>query len=368
MKRLKKADNASSPKIGILTVRGKSGFRGDRKNYIDLIRTGKKMGVLVYVVTCEDIDFEIQAVTGYLYDVKRKQWLKKMMPIPDVFYNRIPYRHFEQRSDVKKVLHSIASSPHIHMFNQRFFDKWGLYQMMQQHPDLSRILPETRLLTSKHVLYQMIKTYPTVYLKPVEGKAGKGILRITGRSDGYQASRQQNQRMIHRTFKQLDALWRYIHSHISNQTYLIQQGIDLVKYRNAPFDIRVLAQKNGKGSWEISGIGARVAGQDRITTHVPRGGKIASPGVVLRDNFSKDRTASLLAKISNRALKIAEHLEHSTGLMGETSMDIGIDRKGNLWFFEANAKPMKFDEPHIRKKSLQNIIAYCLFLSGSQRS
>lgn len=343
-------------------------FRGDRKNYIDLIRTGKKMGVLVFVVTCEDIDFEKQLVTGYFYDDNRKKWTKKTMPIPAVLYNRIPYRHLEQRSDVKKVLQSIASSPHIHMFNQRFFDKWGLYQIMQQHPDLSRMLPETRLLNAKQVLHQMIQTYRTVYLKPVEGKAGKGIIRIAVTDDGYQVTRQQNQRMIHKSFQHAEPLWKYILTHISNQPYLVQQGIDLVKYRRSPFDIRILVQKNGRGVWSVSGVGARVAGQDRITTHVPRGGKIARPDHVLRQNFSREKTNSLLSSIKNRAVKIAEHLEQSTGLMGEASMDIGIDRKGKLWFFEANAKPMKFDEPHIRKKSLQNIIAYSLFLSGSHHS
>lgn len=30
-------------------------------------------------------------------------------------------------------------------------------------------------------------------------------------------------------------------------------------------------------------------------------------------------------------------------------MDLGIDDLGEIWFFEANAKPMKFDEPQIRK-------------------
>jgi len=44
------------------------------------------------------------------------------------------------------------------------------------------------------------------------------------------------------------------------------------------------------------------------------------------------------------------------------SMDLGVDKQGNIWFFEANSKPMKFDEPHIRQKSLERIFQYSRFL------
>jgi hypothetical protein len=40
------------------------------------------------------------------------------------------------------------------------------------------------------------------------------------------------------------------------------------------------------------------------------------------------------------------------------SMDLGVDQEGGIWFFEANAKPMKFDEPDIRKRSLDRIFQY----------
>ncbi|UUZ93289.1 YheC/YheD family protein [Paenibacillus sp. P25] len=50
------------------------------------------------------------------------------------------------------------------------------------------------------------------------------------------------------------------------------------------------------------------------------------------------------------------------------SMDLGVDTNGDLWFFEANSKPMKFDEPPIRKKSLENLIRYSLYLSNTRRS
>ncbi|MNE78462.1 hypothetical protein D3C80_1748710 [compost metagenome] len=50
------------------------------------------------------------------------------------------------------------------------------------------------------------------------------------------------------------------------------------------------------------------------------------------------------------------------------SMDLGIDTEGSMWFFEANAKPMKFDEPHIRKKSLERIFQFSHYLSRQSKN
>jgi hypothetical protein len=49
-------------------------------------------------------------------------------------------------------------------------------------------------------------------------------------------------------------------------------------------------------------------------------------------------------------------------MLGEMSLDLGVDTAGQMWFFEANSRPMKFDEPDIRKKSLERIVQYSQFL------
>ena len=79
--------------------------------------------------------------------------------------------------------------------------------------------------------------------------------------------------------------------------------------------------------------------------------------------FGSDMTTLLLSRIKSSALLIAKQIEKESGfLLGEMSMDLGVDTDGRLWFFEANAKPMKFDEPHIRKKSLERIFQYSQYL------
>jgi hypothetical protein len=144
--------------------------------------------------------------------------------------------------------------------------------------------------------------------------------------------------------------------------------VKLSSFKGRPFDMRVLVQKNRRGVWQVSGIGARMAGETSITTHVPRGGSIDNPAKLLRGIYGRARTVRILRSAKRMALTIAKQIEKSCGHnLGEMSMDLGVDRRGKLWFFEANSKPMKFDEPHIRKRSLKRMFDYVQYLSSGKQ-
>ncbi|WP_374725886.1 YheC/YheD family protein [Paenibacillus sp. P22] len=151
-------------------------------------------------------------------------------------------------------------------------------------------------------------------------------------------------------------------------SYIAQQGIDLALYQERRFDLRALVQKNGSGQWAVSGIGARLAGSRSITTHVPRGGSIEDPEKLLQHAFGPQEARELMSKARSACVQLARQIETASGQShGEMSMDLGVDVEGGLWFFEANAKPMKFDEPHIRKKSLERIFQYGSYLMRSPK-
>jgi hypothetical protein len=68
------------------------------------------------------------------------------------------------------------------------------------------------------------------------------------------------------------------------------------------------------------------------------------------------------------AYAIAKQIEIAAKhTIGEMSLDLGIDTSGQIWFFEANSRPMKFDEPEIRKRSLERIIQYSNYLTHSRK-
>ena len=149
---------------------------------------------------------------------------------------------------------------------------------------------------------------------------------------------------------------------LQGKAYLVQKAIPLALHQQTPFDLRILVQKNRRGHWEVAGMGIRVAGRNRITTHVPQGGRIEQVDKILGHLFPGN-VEEIKEQVEQLALLTAHVLEEHYRRLGEFSLDMGLDQDGRLWLFEANAKPMKFDEEDIRQRSLFNLIDYAQYLT-----
>ncbi|HZG81025.1 MAG TPA: YheC/YheD family protein [Brevibacillus sp.] len=353
------------PILGILTVGDGVSFVGNRDNFRDICLSGKKWGALVYVFTPHGINWEKKKVRGFLYNDREQSWQPMTMPFPHVVYNRIPTRKAEQQPKVRNTLEKIAQLSNVTLFNRRFFDKQELFAILEDFPDICPYLPETKKLDSPARFRHFCSEHQFVYLKPVRGKAGEGIMRIEYKNKAWRVQRLKEQKAITRRFSNLDDLWRYVRGHVRQKRYIMQKGIKRARYQGKPFDLRVLVQKNGEGEWGVTGVGIRRAGAQSITTHVPRGGSIHSLTSVLQSLFPDD-PKKMEATIHQTALSIARALHQKSKDLAEMSMDLGLTEEGNIWFFEANAKPEKFDEPTIRRHSLSNLIHYAQYVSRLQ--
>ncbi len=356
------------PVIAVLTVDDEwTQFRGNRANFRDIVRTGRELNYPVYIVTTKDLKLSANKIQGYGYSPEDKQWKKQWFPLPQVIYNRIPLREDEQRPSVRRKIDECIRHGSVQLFNPYFFNKWTLFDWLKQNRTTKALVPATKRMRSFKSLLPMLEQYGSLYLKPESGKAGKGIMLLQfdeAEKRPYrltiQGLRQKN--VVYKTGKPL-LLWKRIKAETGRVPYIMQEGIELASYKGRHFDIRMLVQKTERGIWTVTGVGARLAGHRRITTHVPQGGSVEEPEKLLIPAFGKEMTASLLNRLKSSGLLIAKQIEKGSGhTLGEMSMDLGIDLDGKIWFFEANAKPMKFDEPHIRKKSLERIFQFSHYL------
>ncbi len=368
------ADLASKrPVLAILTMSDRLlGFRGNRENFADVAKTGRDMGFTVYVLPCKSLNFTEPMLSGYSLNDKTGEWVKGRFPFPDLVYNRIPQREDEMRPKVQQKIRLCQQHPRIKgVFNPSFFNKWELFEWLKKSQATKRYIPSTRKMVSVTGLGRMISQHPYLYLKPVSGKAGKGIMTIRvmeGKTLPYRLRIQQKKKSSTYNCATISKLWSRILRESGGVSYIAQQGIDLALYQERRFDLRALVQKNGSGQWAVSGIGARLAGSRSITTHVPRGGSIEDPEKLLQHAFGNQEARELMSKARSACVLLARQIETASGQShGEMSMDLGVDAEGGLWFFEANAKPMKFDEPHIRKKSLERIFQYGSYLMRSPK-
>ncbi|THF83751.1 YheC/YheD family endospore coat-associated protein [Cohnella fermenti] len=360
------------PILAILTIDDDTQmFRGNRQNFADLLATGEKLGFMTYVVTIKHLKLSRSTVLGYTYDINEDVWSRAYFPRPNVVYNRIPLREDERLPRVRKKLMALSRHPNIQLFNRRFFNKWSLFQWLNDAKTTKAYIPETRRLTEIAVLSSLLRRHSHLYLKPVRGKAGVGIMSVRVQPEkNLPYTLQIQEEKGSRTFRcaTLARLWNRVlkQSSVIGEPYIAQQGISLASMNERPFDLRALIQKNEFGQWELTGIGARVAGDTSITTHVPRGGYIEEPEKLLISVFGQDKARKVLSKVKNTVVTLARQIERSSKhKMGEMSMDLGVDVSGQVWFFEANSKPMKFDEPHIRKKSLEQIFYYSQYLHAA---
>ncbi|MCR2802548.1 YheC/YheD family endospore coat-associated protein [Paenibacillus soyae] len=354
--------------LAILTTEDPDGdFRGNRSNFADLIRTGQTMGFLVYVLTVSNLLFRRKMLRGYVYHAESKKWQRKLMPFPDIIYNRIPHREDEMQPAVRQKINACRKHPRVMLFNPSFFNKWDLFEWLKKSRNTKPFIPTTRKLMNVSSLNRLMRKHPYLYLKPVSGKAGKGIMTVRlhgGKSLPYRLKIQENRSSSTYNCSSLEKLWARIQKESGGEAYIAQQGIQLASVNERRFDLRALVQKNRRGYWELTGLGARLAGESSITTHVPRGGRIEDPEKLLTYSFGAEQAHKLLHKAKTTVLLIAKQIERASGQrLGEMSMDLGVDHNGNLWFFEANSKPMKFDEPHIRQKSLERIFQYGSYLA-----
>lgn len=363
------------PIIGILTVKrpGATTFRGNRANFRDIAKMGKRLGLTVAVFTPEGLAKGGDSVLGYIHAGPRKgatgtKWRQVVLPLPSVVYNRVPDRESEARADVVRAKKWLAERG-IPLFNNGFFNKADLYRWLQDDQETAPYLPRTAPLESHDQLRRWVREHELLYVKPADGKAGDGIIQVRREGERFRVTYQHNGKRSHTTHKNrqdaADAIW----SRTRGRDYLLQQGIYLTSHAGRHFDLRLLLQKNRYGIWQVTGMGARIADADGITTHVPNGGQIEKADKLLRASFGRQKGDEVGNKVKQTALRLAETIERAAtrdgGLIGEMSMDIGLASDGKLWFFEANAKPMKFDEPYIRAKSLMRLLHYCEFLTRS---
>ncbi|MFL6557194.1 MAG: YheC/YheD family protein, partial [Bacillus sp. (in: firmicutes)] len=154
-------------------------------------------------------------------------------------------------------------------------------------------------------------------------------------------------------------------AHQSLEEMLVQQGINLLRNEARSIDFRVHTNKDDMGKWHVSAIAAKIAGPGSVTTHSRSGGDIKT----LEEIFSNEECTWYTAKLSNAALLLSSSLDRNVeGIIGEIGFDLGIDRNGDVWLFEANSKPGRtiFTHPELKDFDLLTrklSIAFAVFLT-----
>ncbi|QJD86152.1 YheC/YheD family protein [Cohnella herbarum] len=232
--------------------------------------------------------------------------------------------------------------------------KWIKTKVLAGDPALAAHIPATRRLT-QGTLMASLNRYRMVYVKPVSGSLGIGVMRIdrTGAGWTVQAG------MSRRSFATFGAMYRWLFPRMGRKEYLVQRGIHVLRHNGRPIDFRVMIQKGRKVGWKVTGTAARVAHPGKAVTNGSQGGSIHGARSLLRRTVGPKTTLRLLKKFNRLAYSTARRFTLAYPGMRELGLDIAVDRKHRAWILEVNTRPdpcpfTKLDDPSM----IRNIVRF----------
>lgn len=334
----------------------------------ELVNACRKQGAYVYFFTPNHITESASSIQGWIYD---GGWRQTTMPIADVINNRLTTRKMENKPSVQHFMKEVKSRYGSHIFNEKFLDKNEVFDTLKQDSSLSRLMPESHLLTGYSILKKMCSQYPVVFLKPVRGSLGKGIIRISRQSDGtYQTLATSVGGPKKQSYPNLNKLFTNVSGKMKSTRYQIQQGLTLIDHSKRPIDFRALVQKNGLGKWSVTSVVARIAGGNHFVSNLARGGTLSTvTEAVNRCALPSAVKSTAHAKLQRASLDIAKGLDALLPAhFGELGIDLAMDTSGKIWLLEVNSKPSKNDNTPLHEQkirpSVKRLLEYCAFLSG----
>ncbi|MBP3039636.1 YheC/YheD family protein [Bacillaceae bacterium Marseille-Q3522] len=290
-------------------------------------------------------------ISGYIYDNAGSRWILANCPLPDIIYNRIPYRDAEKTVIFQEVI-SFLRKENIPFFNPGFLNKYEQYRILAQHPEVKKSLPDFIVIKNAEALENFLAKKQKLYIKPADGAKGKGILRL------WQAGGQGIlliDKHSSSVFPDFADFWQQYHSMFQNQVYLAQMEIEPDIQNGNRYDFRILVHYDDD-RYQISGIGVRQAEKNSLFTHIPNGGSLL-PYEAVR---TKSHDQFFQTIISHCGKILTDNL----GFFGEFSLDAAVATNGSYVIYEVNAKPMLFDEAEIEQNRVKNLSRLFFQMSG----
>ncbi|MFC4600451.1 YheC/YheD family protein [Cohnella hongkongensis] len=358
----------AQPSLGILTLYlNESKMLEERPVYEKMIAAGKRIGLTVFVFTPQDVNDAKGLIHAQLYHPESRKWRRRWVRFPNVIYDRCriqkSYR-FEQLLSFRKRY------SHLHFINRPLRNKWTVYRTLSKVPAFRPHLPATKLYRSAEDVSALLKRFPTVYLKPINGTGGRGILRIERTRDGtlllqgrnHSRSIVQPRHISRNRLASALASWDK-----RGDKYIVQQGLNIKLPSGRVHDYRMLVQKNGSGVWEVTGCAGRIGPLRSITSNLHGGGEAVSMNNLLRQWVGSESDIRQIRQTAEAfGIDVARHLEATYGALCELALDLAIDRNGRIWLIEVNPKPSRevfsqAGERDVYRKAIIRPIEYALW-------
>lgn len=364
----------TQPVLGILTLYLNDNGRLEELDiYQKMTIEASKLGLDLIVFTPQDVNYKLNRIHVMKYSTESKRWARKWTAFPNMIYDRCRIQHsyrFEQLRQFRKRYGNLT------FLNRPLRNKWTIHRLLSKDTRFKTYLPATHMIESHSDVTDMLRKHALIYLKPINGTGGRGILQIERRRDGflYIQGRDQARKIIKPQKISAAALSQYLAGwDLKGIRYLVQQGIRLKLPSGRVHDYRMLVQKDGNGEWKVTGCAGRVGAVGSVTSNLHGGGHAKSMSSLLKEWIGSDeKVAAVTAEAEQFGVNAAQYLELSYGRLCELAFDLAIDRKGRIWMLEVNPKPARevfaqAGEKETYRNAIIRPLEYALWLHNQKK-
>ena len=221
-------------------------------------------------------------------------------------------------------------------FAELVSNKLKAYEVIREHDESLHLLTEDFVGSAAQV-EAFLACSTVAFIKPRAGNKGNGIFVM--RKSGQEYSLTHYNKGQKRLFSSITlSAAMGIVSALGDKKYIIQQGLEALRYEGAIFDVRVVMVHNGH-RWHAI-LESRLAPRGSDLTNIYQGGSIQITEELLASLFGDDLGRVMEEKVRRVSHGVAEYLDSFfPSEVMEMGLDFVFDEQRNLHLVEVNAKP-----------------------------
>jgi poly-gamma-glutamate capsule biosynthesis protein CapA/YwtB (metallophosphatase superfamily)/glutathione synthase/RimK-type ligase-like ATP-grasp enzyme len=312
-------------------------FRG-----VSMCRALKQHGLELFIYAYHHIDPKTGTVSGHI--LENDQFVEKTLPVPKVNYDWFlgPKVHVRERPLSSTKFAEWAEKNNRAVFPHSSYmalakDKLLSYKTIAEFDKELGIY--TELYSGKiGQLDRFIQNNSSIFLKPQFGNSGIGIIVIKKVKDRYTLTHYERGKNASLSLDSLSSAYAQANKLISNQPYIIQNGITTERIDASTFDIRlvVIGKQN---AWKII-TEVRVGAKESDLSNVAQGGSCIELDDLFNKLSGKLNPSEFKKRLMDTIVRLTSFLDaYYPSKVLEMAYDIIIDTQQKFHITEINCKP-----------------------------
>lgn len=329
--RVKGNEVAFGPCIGILASQNEEGITKRRLKEISMNTLDyQRIHGAIIVFSLDKVDASNHLIEGYCYNPGTDSWEKGIFPYPLSIYRRSGLNEKWENHFLSVIGDTV--------FNNYSLGKWDMYKWLSQEPDIMPHLPYTKIYESKQDIHDMLQKYGVVYVKPIWGMKGFGVIKVYLENNAVMFQYRKDDKNVDITADNTEEMHKIMDKLFKPGEHIVQQGLDLIKYNGGVVDFRCVMQKNDAREWVCNAIVARIGARGSIVSNISSGGEALPEVEVIGKILSSSERETFILKerIISLCIKVCRALDVYGINYGTLGLDIGMDKDKNIWLIEVN--------------------------------